>query len=177
MEEGKEIFAIVGPESTGKTTLCNQLATHFNGVVVPEFSREYLTARKGIYHQNDLMIIAKSQLELENRTIADANGPVFCDTDILVILIWQQFKYRKRNQEIEKLFEQQQPRNYLLTFPDLEWKPDPLRQNPNDLVQLFELYEMALKTIGADYRIIRGQGNNRLTNAIEAVSAFTQSES
>jgi len=177
MEEGKEIFAIVGPESTGKTTLCNQLSTHFNGVVVPEFSREYLTAKNGHYQESDLLIIAQKQLELENGTIASANNLIFCDTDILVVLVWHHFKYGKRNKEIEKLFDKQQPRNYLLTYPDLEWTPDLLRENPNDLLQLFKLYEMSLKTIGADYRIIKGQDEQRLTNAIKAVSSFTQSKS
>ncbi|MCF8460220.1 MAG: ATP-binding protein [Flavobacteriales bacterium] len=177
MEEGKEIFACVGPESTGKTMLCEELASHFNGVVVPEFSREYLTEKDGHYEECDLLIIAQKQLELENRIIAKANGSIFCDTDILVILIWHQFKYGKRNKEIEKLFDKQQPRNYLITYPDLEWIADPLRENPNDLLQLFKLYEMSLKTIGADYRIIKGQDEQRLTNAIEAVSSFTQRES
>jgi len=170
MEEGKEIFAIVGPESTGKSELSLQLATHFSGIAVPEFAREFLTAKKGQYQESDLLIIAQKQLELENRIIDAANGLIFCDTDILVVLIWHQFKYKKRNKEIERLFDKQQPRKYLLTYPDLEWTPDLLRENPNDLLQLFKLYEMALKTIEADYRVIKGQEKDRLTNAIEAIN-------
>ncbi len=170
MESRSEVFACIGPESTGKTTLCNQLADHFGGVVVPEFSREYLNARQGKYEAHDLVAIAKKQLELENRIISENNQSVFCDTDILVVMVWHQFKYRKRNKEIEKLFDLQQPRKHLLTYPDLEWEPDPLRENPNDLLSIFRLFEVTLKTIGADYRVIKGLNEMRLTNAIEAVN-------
>ena len=170
MEEGKEIFACVGPESTGKTTLCKQLASHFNGTIVPEFAREYLTAKGGEYEENDLLTIAQSQLQLENRIISEAHIPIFCDTDILVVLVWQQFKYGKRNPNIEKLFDEQQPRKYLLTYPDLEWTPDPLRENPHDLLQLFKMYEMSLKSIGANYKVIKGLEKDRLANAIAAIN-------
>jgi nicotinamide riboside kinase len=169
MESRPQVFACVGPESTGKTTLCDQLANHFNGLIVPEFAREYLDKKNGIYEESDLLTIAKNQLELENRIISKATGPVFCDTDILVIMVWYQFKYRKRDKIIEDLFDQQQPRKYLLTYPDLKWEPDPLRENPNDLHQIFKMNEIGLKTIGADYRIIKGQGDERLSNAVEAV--------
>jgi len=170
MEEEKAVFACVGPESSGKTTLCNQLATRFEGVIVPEFAREYLNSKDGTYVESDLITIAENQLELETRIIANSQGPVFCDTDVLVVMNWYQFKYRKRNKAIENLFDLQQPRKYLLTYPDLEWEPDPLRENPDDLVAIFNMYEFGLKSIGADYRVIKGLGVERLSNAIEAVN-------
>lgn len=170
MEEGKAVFACVGPESSGKTTLSNQLVTHFSGVVVPEFAREFLDAKGGMYEEADLITIAENQLELENRIISKNTGPIFCDTDVLVVMVWYQFKYRKRNKELEKLFDQQHPRKYLLTYPDLDWEPDPLRENPNDLLQIFKMYEVGLKTIGADYRVIKGKVDVRLANAIEAIN-------
>ena len=172
MESRPQIFACVGPESTGKTTLCNQLASHSGGSMVPEFAREYITAKGGNYVESDLITIAENQLKLENNIISQSTGPFFCDTDILVIMVWHQFKYGRRNKEIEQLFELQKPRKYLLTYPDIEWEPDPLRENPNDLQQIFQLYEFSLKSINADYKIIRGIGDQRLSNAVEAVSSF-----
>ena len=35
-------IVLFGPESTGKTTLSNQLARYYNSVWVPEYAREYL---------------------------------------------------------------------------------------------------------------------------------------
>ena len=170
MESRPKIFACVGPESTGKTTLCNQLTAHFEGVIIPEFAREFLMAKGGTYEKSDLITIAEKQLELEKKIISQSAGPVFCDTDILVVRVWHQFKYGKQNKEIEKLFDQQRPRKYLLTYPDLEWEPDQLRESPNDLLRIFKMYEVGLNTIGADYQIIKGKDEVRLANAIEAVN-------
>ena len=170
MEEGKEIFACVGPESSGKTTLCNQLATHFNGTIVPEFAREYLEAKNGIYEEEDLFTIAENQLELERRIISKSDGFVFCDTDIITIMVWLQVKYRKRNKNIEGLLDQQHARKYLLTTPDLPWEPDPLRESPDDLELIFKMNRYSLKMTNSEFSIIEGNGEHRLANAIEAIN-------
>ncbi|MCB0754584.1 MAG: ATP-binding protein [Flavobacteriales bacterium] len=175
MEKRPQIFACVGPESTGKTTLSEQLASRMNGELVPEFARDYLEARNGKYSESDLPTIAKGQLELEKKAISNGLPLIFCDTDIVVVKVWQEFKYGKNNEEIDSLLSLQQPRKYLLTYPDLPWEEDSLRENPNELVELFKLYESTLKAIGADYRIVRGVNEERPQNAIEAISSFTQS--
>lgn len=166
----KQVIAIVGPESTGKTTLANGLSNHFYGDVVPEFSRQYLDSKNESYQKDDLFTIAQKQLELEKEHFAESNGPFFCDTDILVIMIWHQFKYGSVDTRIEELFHQQVPRTYLLTYPDLIWEPDPLRENPNDLMQLFNEYETALKKIGAEYYVVKGSGDKRLKAALNIIS-------
>ncbi len=172
MEEGKKIFACVGPESTGKTTIAQQLAMHFNGTVVPEFAREYLDRKGGNYEQSDLLTIAENQLALERRIISKNDGPIFCDSDILTIIIWHQFKYGNRNKEIERLFKEHPPRKYLLFYPDLPWEPDPLRENPDDLKAIFKVYKYHLKEIAPDHSVIDGTGDQRLQNAINAVNQF-----
>lgn len=170
MESRQEIFACVGPESTGKSTVCNRLASHFNGALVPEFARNYLDKRNGKYSQSDLLNIAEGQLNSEQRVIGLGKSPIFCDTDILVIKIWHEFKYGEQNSEINELLCRQQPRKYLLTYPDLEWTPDPLRENPNDLLELFQIYESELQYFGAEYRVIKGKNDVRTLNAIEAIN-------
>lgn len=170
MERRPQIFACVGPESSGKTTLCNQLATHFNGVIVPEFAREYLTQLGRPYEQDDLFTIAENQLKLEQRIISASSGFVFCDTDIITVMVWLQVKYRKRNKNIERLLDQQQPRKYLLTTPDLPWKPDPLRESPDDLELIFKMNRYSLKMTNSVFSMIEGSGEQRLTNAIAAVN-------
>lgn len=166
MEKGKEIFACVGPESTGKTTLSQELAVHFNGSFVPEFARQFLEERNGIYAQADLATIAKGQLELEKKIISEGKTPVFCDTDVLVVMVWHEFKYGERSDELEAIFHQQSPRKYLLTYPDLPWQDDPLRENPKDLNAIFELYVKTLERLGVAYSVVKGVGSDRLKNAI-----------
>lgn len=172
MGKTSEIIAIVGPESTGKTTLADQLAEHFGGTVVPESAREFLTARGGHYQPNDLITIAENQLEIESRAIATSDDLIFCDTDIVVVLIWYQYKYGKRSAELEDLFNAQPERKYLLTYPDLPWRSDPLRENPNDQMEIFDLYERELKSRDLPYVIIRGKGPGRSDNAVAAVEGF-----
>ena len=170
MESRPQIFACVGPESTGKTTLSKQLASHLGGALVPEFSRKFLEARNGEYGESDMPTIAKGQLKLEENAIAKGSNLIFCDTDIVVVKVWQEFKYRTPNDEIDELLTLQQPRKYLLTFPDLPWEEDALRENPNDLKVLFNLYRSTLESLKADYRIVRGVNEERLENAIEAIN-------
>ena len=174
MKNENRIISIVGPESTGKTTLAEQLAAHYDGVVVSEFAREYLNERNGRYEQADLTTIARGQLKTEQEIIDKSNGLVFCDTDILVVLIWHQFKYKQRSLELEKLFDAQQKRKYLLTFPDLVWEADSQRENPNDLMRIFRQYEIALKAMQAEYKVISGIENTRTENAIGAINMLTR---
>jgi nicotinamide riboside kinase len=170
MENRPQILACVGPESTGKTTLCLELADTFNGVVVPEIARGYLENRDGKYVQSDLEQIAELQLNAENRIISKNQSLIFCDTDLLVVKVWYEFKYRQSNSKINGLLAQQPPRKYLLTYPDLEWIKDPLRENPEDLLELFHIYESELKKMGAEFRVIKGVDEERLSNALEAMN-------
>ena len=172
MESRPQIFACVGPESTGKTTLCTQLSEHFSGIVIPEFARNYLEERDGKYDKSDLIEVAKGQfdIELNYRSLGMDLDPIFCDTDLLVIKVWHEFKYGDSNDEINRMLSEQDERKYLLTYPDLDWESDPLRENPNDLLELFHIYESELQQMGANYQVVKGSGHQRLTNAIEAVN-------
>ena len=60
---------ILGPESTGKSTLCKQLAEHFKTLWCPEFAREYLLKHGMDYDFADLLTIAKGQLALEDEFV------------------------------------------------------------------------------------------------------------
>ena len=57
------IITIVGPESSGKTTLARQLAADLGCPWVPEYAREYLDGLGRTYEEDDLQIIARGQLE------------------------------------------------------------------------------------------------------------------
>src|SRR5436190_21605570 len=60
-------IVITGPESTGKTSLCQQLAEHFHTEWCPEYAREYLLKHGMNYSYDDLLTIAKGQVELEEK--------------------------------------------------------------------------------------------------------------
>ena len=86
-------IALFGPESTGKTTLANQLATHFKTTWAPEYAREYLqdkwNKKQEICSPEDLLPIAYGQIHIENQALALANTYLFCDTCLLVTkVLW-----------------------------------------------------------------------------------------
>ena len=59
-------IVVIGPESTGKSTLCEELAQHYDASWCPEFAREYLLTYGTDYAFEDLLTIAKGQLALED---------------------------------------------------------------------------------------------------------------
>ena len=63
-------IVVIGPESTGKTTLCARLAEQFHSQWVPEYAREYLLAHGKSYSLEDLLVIARGQLALEDQAVA-----------------------------------------------------------------------------------------------------------
>ena len=60
-------IVILGPESTGKSTLCEQLALHFNTLSCPEYARQFLSENGLKYNYDSLLTIAKGQLTLEDQ--------------------------------------------------------------------------------------------------------------
>src|SRR5204863_7277646 len=83
-------LAIVGAESTGKTTLAQALAAQFSTVCVPEFARDYLSARGGQCRPADMPVIAAGQARLEDEYARHANRLLVCDTDLLTTQLWQE---------------------------------------------------------------------------------------
>ena len=162
-------IAITGPESTGKTQLAKDLALHFKTNWVPEFSREYLEGLEEKYTLEDIISIAKGQLVREEEIARKTSSLLFCDTDLTVTKIWSQYVFDTCPDWIEEQFLQHRYDLYLLCYPDIEWKTDPLRENPVDRLSLFERYKEELEKSGFNYEIVKGRGDARLKNAINFV--------
>jgi nicotinamide riboside kinase len=157
---------ITGPESSGKTTLCNALSNHFNLPFSKEYAREYLNALKRDYNPDDLLKIAKGQLQTEN-------GLQLLDTDLITIKIWSEYKYGRCDKWILDQIEKQktEKRFYLLCSPDIPWQADKQRENPNDREELFEIYKQELNDLGHKYFIVKGE--DRTENSISKISSVT----
>ena len=154
---------VTGPESSGKTTLCKALSKYFNLPFSKEYSREYLDALNRDYNQDDLLKIAKGQLQTEN-------GMQLLDTDLVTLKIWSKYKYRSCDSWILGQIEKQksEKRFYLLCKPDIPWQKDPQRENSNDREELFELYKEEIASLGRNYFIVEGE--NRIENSISKIS-------
>ena len=165
-------IALIGPESTAKSTLSEQLAGHYKTVWVQEYSREYLQQINRKYTLEDVLKIAQQQLELENRLIKKANRFIFADTELIVSKVWCEDVFNISPDWITKNILPTKYDLYLLTAPDLPWQEDPVRENPHRREFFFNWYESELKAINARYVVINGIGEMRLQNAIDAIDAI-----
>ena len=161
--------AIVGPECTGKSELAAFLATHYNTSYVPEYARGYIDNLVRPYGKEDLTTIAHGQLRLEDVWIADANKVLICDTDLLVIKIWSDVKFGECDPTIEQDLENHKSDLYLLTYVDVPWEDDPLREDPHRREELYEIYLKEIKTMNVPFVEIRGEREQRRKIAVEAI--------
>ena len=164
--------AVVGPECTGKSSLSAFLADHFRTSWVPEYAREYLDNLGRPYQQEDLLKIARGQLALEDKLAATSKELLICDTNLYVIKVWSEYKYGNCDPEILKQIADRKYDLYLLTYIDLAWAPDPLREHPYEREELFRIYESEMKNQPVPFVIIKGEGEQRHQSAVKAIEQF-----
>lgn len=165
-------IAIVGPESTGKSTLAEALADSLGAPVIEEFARQFLDDCYGKYVEEDLIEIAKGQLALEEKALKANPEIIISDTNLVEIEVWGLFKFKRTDPLIKKMSLISFYNLYLLAYPDLPWEKDPLRENQDQLMELFETYLKFLEERKLKYCIIRGTGDMRLQNALKALKKF-----
>ncbi len=170
------IVAVVGPESSGKTTLAMQLARSLDAPWLPEFARSYLDGRVD-YSEADLERIARGQLAGELALIEADHPIVVLDTDLIVIHVWWQERYGHVPTWVAGQLRRQAPRKYLLAKPDLPWQPDPLRESPTDRDRLFGIYQATLDGYGYPFTEIAGEGDARYRLAEACVRRRSQERS
>jgi nicotinamide riboside kinase len=164
----KEII-LTGPESSGKSTLSQALAEHYQTIWVSEYARFYLPQLGRPYQQEDIAHIAEGQAAWQRQALesSTANKYVFTDTDALVCKTWEEVKYGSCSPKIDMLWQAAQPILYLLCAPDLPWQYDPLRETPDPIVrwQIFDRQRRALVAAQKTFIMVSGSLNNRVATA------------
>ncbi len=182
-------IVVLGPESTGKSTLCEQLAAHYKSSWVPEYARTYLQDTNNSYVYDDLWQIAQGQqLSIEN---AEKNYllmhpeahsdnpppyPLFIDTDLHVIRIWSEISFNKCDNRILSRIAQSKVDLFLLCNTDLPWEPDPLREYPDLNMRkiVYAYYKDAMVNQAVKWVDIHGDGEQRFAKALQACSRLLQ---
>jgi NadR type nicotinamide-nucleotide adenylyltransferase len=171
-------IVITGPESTGKSTLSSRLALQYNCSWCPEYAREFLMANGPGYTYDDLLTIAKGQLELEEvytRLASREKNPLlFIDTDMYVMKTWCEFVFGKCHRFILEQAAIRKYDLYLLCDTDLPWSADPLREYPDleSRRKLFLMYQDILVNQSTPWTIISGTSDERLEKAIIAIESL-----
>jgi NadR type nicotinamide-nucleotide adenylyltransferase len=162
---------ILGPESTGKSTLAEKLAEHYSEPWVPEVAREYLEQLDRPYGYDDLLQIGRQQMQLEDEMAAGAKNHLFCDTDLRVIQVWSQHRFGKVDPWVLEEITRRTYDLILLCAPDLPWQQDPLREHPELEMrqQFFDVYQQLAQASGFPWALISGDTAERLSTAIQEV--------
>lgn len=165
-------IAIIGPESTGKSELCQHLAMHYDSEWVPEYARFYLDRLDRDYDQHDLKSIAEGQLAWEDDKAEYANTYLICDTNLIVIKVWSDHKYGNTDSWIEDQLKERTYDFYLLNNIDIPWTPDPQREHPKLRKHFFEVYKNYLEEHELPYAIVSGIEGDRKKCAVDAIEAY-----
>lgn len=188
---------IIGPESTGKSTLCELLAQHYRMQWCPEFAREYLLTNGKEYTFDDLLTIAKGQLALEDEYTSLVNSQwsmvnertwvnphdltsshqsplLFVDTDMYVMKVWCEYVFGKCHPFILDQVVERKYDLYLLCNTDLPWVKDELREYPDERnrQELYHIYKDILINQSIPWVEISGSYEDRLTTSIAAVETY-----
>ena len=164
-------IAIIGPESTGKSELCQHLAFHYQTEWVPEFARFYLDRLDRPYEQHDLKAIAEAQLQWEDDKAEYSNRYLFCDTNLIVIKIWSDHKYGSTDPWIAEQLQDRAYDFYLLNNIDIPWTPDPQREHPTLRKHFFEVYRSYLIDHNLPFSIVSGIEGDRKKSAVDAIES------
>jgi len=190
-------IVIIGPESTGKSTLCEQLAAHFKTNWLPEYAREYLLTNGTNYTFEDLYDIAKGQLQQEDDFVSEwhnARGkeinktkykltgpaashlgfPLFIDTDLYVMKVWSEIAFNKCDNRILTQIAKRPYDLYLLCNTDLPWTKDELREYPElkTRQRIYHHYKDAMLNQNVLWTDISGNYEERLSKAILSVDSI-----
>ncbi|MGE0019828.1 MAG: AAA family ATPase [Draconibacterium sp.] len=170
MNNKPKIIVITGAESTGKSTLTEQLAAYFDTLFMPEIARSYVEGLNRKYTYNDVEQIAKLQVENLNNLCTQQVPYVFVDTWLIITKVWFEFVYNETPGWLIDEIQKTKIDLFLVCDTDLPWIYDPVRENGGENRNILQnLYIKNIIEFGYNYKIVQGTNNDRLSNAIKFV--------
>ncbi len=165
-------IVVTGSESTGKSTLAEQLARQYRAELVPEFVREYAEARHGVVEFADHGPIARGQMALEDAAVARGKPLVVQDTDLLSTVVYCEHYFGKCPAWIAEAARERAPDLYLLCEIDVPWVADGVRDRGHMREEMQQLFRAAVNQSGAPVAVIMGDRHERFARANEAIDAL-----
>jgi NadR type nicotinamide-nucleotide adenylyltransferase len=162
--------AILGAESTGKSTLAPALAARYGTLWVPEYLREFVETRQRVPFEHDQVEIARAQRERENAMAAlpEARRYLFCDTTPLMTAVYSRIYWGRVPPE---LLAMEAAHDYAVTLVaglDLPWVPDGLQRESEEVrKQVHGCLLDVLRERGIPFTLLEGDLPQRLRQVEE----------
>jgi hypothetical protein len=171
-------IVLLGPESSGKTTLAAALATQYDTEWLPEQARLFLERAAGRYGYSDLYEIAllqqRSEAEIDKKKKREQAPFIFLDTNLLMIQVWSEIVFGRCDNRILTAISRLHYDHYLLCRPDIPWEPDPFREHPaeKDRERIFSHYLEMLNSQHISFTILEGPLEQRMNQAAQSLASI-----
>jgi len=169
------VIAVLGAESTGKSTLATRLCAQLQGeghrvAHVDEYLREFCTERARTPQVHEQAAIAAEQTR-RIRAAAVDHDIVIADTTALMIAVYSDWVFADRSLYASALAAHRGRTLTLVTALDLPWQSDGLQRDGEHVREPIDgLLRAALRQGGIAYSVIAGQGADRLAAARAAMA-------
>ncbi len=172
-----QLICVIGAESTGKTTLAQTLAAHFNGPWVPEYLRAFCESRGRTPTRDEQSLILETQLIDESVARVAARQQrapyVFCDTAPLLTAIYSDYVFGDTSLYARARTLHARYALTLLLEPDIAWVADGMQRDGDHVREpITGAILRELETVGAPFVRIGGQGDERTQTAKQAIHAI-----
>jgi NadR type nicotinamide-nucleotide adenylyltransferase len=158
--------AIIGAESSGKSTLAHALAAHYNTLWVPEYLREFVVTHQRVPHEEDQYPIARTQLAHEDAAAAKATRFLFCDTTPLMTAVYSRWYWGRVDAQLALLERRHDYAFTLVTAPDNPWEADGLQRDSAAVRQgVHELVLQVLHERAIPFLLVGGSLRQRVLQA------------
>jgi NadR type nicotinamide-nucleotide adenylyltransferase len=163
-------LALLGGESTGKTTLARALAEQLHTAWVPEYGRELWERLRHTLSVEELLHVGRHQVELEDAAAAERSGWIVCDTTPLTTLQYCLHDHGMAPEALQALAR----RPYHLTVvcePDFDFVQDGCRRD-DSFRQAQHAWTLAqLQAQGVPHLLVRGTVPQRVAAVLGHLQA------
>jgi nicotinamide riboside kinase len=165
---------IMGPESTGKTTLARDLARHFGTAWTSEYLRVWLDAKGAVCEPHDLPYVVAGHRASEAALARHAQRVLFCDCDPLMTAVYSRFYYGDLPVWLDEAASARRAGLYLLLDCDVPWVPDPQRDMPHRREDIRDLCREELQRRHLPWTLVGGTWTGRFETARESVERLLE---